>query len=1572
MDKLPPKVSVILTSLNHGKYVGEAIESVLAQTFADFELIIWDDASDDDSWEVIQRYSDPRIKTFRNTKRGRAIVGINRCISEIAQGQLLAIHHSDDVWHSEKLARQVAFLEANPEVGAVFTNANIILENGDPLQDENHFYYNVFAQPNRSRHEWLRQLYLQGNVLCHPSVLIRKECYRTCGAYRHGFGQLGDFDMWVRLCLHYPIHVLPQKLVDFRILNTQRNNSGNRFDSRVRSDVELVHVLRHFLALENFDELVQVLPDTRMYKAGEHSSIPFALAMVTLEISSNPVYQLFAFDILFKLIFDPQSAPEIKQVYDFDYQSLIVLTGRYDIFRDEALTQLKAEMTEQVRLHEESRKEQELLLNTARSDIARSSLKVTDRDQQISERDQHIEELKTALANLIEQNQEASHASYLEIDRLSYNLAAMRNSTSWRMTAPLRFLIFNAKRIVRLLRRLPGMIQQAGGVKESSAKAIQVLRQEGLTGLKMRIRRQGALVQQKEVLQAALIAQSKVMEVQPYYLDPNENVAVAAPSNRRIGVHLTVSGPGDVQGFIARTSQWQLPLSVYVTILGNGHNDAVEQLLRQALPKLEKLVIQVSTGVAGFPASTGQYYSELLEHEWLGLFDLTQPHTSSTLDIMLGAPGGSAQHIYKLLGELAQDSSVIYPEFHSSQPQEPTGWGNEHQRRELELLLEQLGATQLQEFSSIDFPRQGMLWGRTPALQQFLELSRTNADVVHLDTLKRLPLLLAGLAGGSIKCLHQGDSISDFRHYEESHDFSGSIVHDDVKVLSYYLPQFHPTPENDLWHGKGFTEWTKVRAANPLFKGHFQQHIPHPDSGYYLLDSPETLRKQAEQMRAAGVYGQVFYHYWFTGKLILEEPVRMLLDTPDIQMPFCFCWANENWTRRWDGNESEILLGQNYSADDAKAFIQYLIPFFKDPRYIRVNDRPVLSIYRPSSIPDTKEYLDIWESECAAHGIARPYVVAVLTRGTVDPRDHGMDAGTERVLHDWTDGAVAERKHELQQYTHMAGSVLEYANVADFYMAQTDAKEFPYYRSLVPTWDNTARYGDRALLLHGSTPEKFQQWLESSIQYSKKHLPSNERFILVNAWNEWAEGAHLEPDTRFGYSYLNSVGRALSGLSYGRQLTPVEQQSRPTKLAMQISTEAQELLHQDSDLHRRFLLCLGAAVSELKNCSVGAVDKALAAHLALPCVTADESDFVLSITRPALFDHELLLKLLDMAQSAPGSVVIPNDYRAGTSLVQCTENGSVTEAEAYQSSMRLAPSHLPEGRLKNIRLRTEAYCFPSHPWSKSADSAPQVTTIMRFHKSGSLAPLKNALYSLAAMHNCTVTPLITAQDLSVQQKADLTVLLQTIPLPHGAVPRVEYYETLNGKGDLRSKMLNHALSLVSTQYAAFLDYDDLMMPHAYDWMVSRLEKTGKAATFGRIYATLYNGHTGEILERKANFEYGYSYDDFVSNNHTPLHGFLLDIQKMDVTSLIYHDDHRYMEDYFLTLQLFTRENTDWESLRDNVYVGDYIHSIEREHTLAITDNAERQRLLADPEYQACDRRINDLRKKLSSGERLSN
>ena len=717
-------------------------------------------------------------------------------------------------------------------------------------------------------------------------------------------------------------------------------------------------------------------------------------------------------------------------------------------------------------------------------------------------------------------------------------------------------------------------------------------------------------------------------------------------------------------------------------------------------------------------------------------------------------------------------------------------------------------------------------------------------------------------------------------------------------------------------------------------------------------------------MRKSGVYGQVFYHYWFSGKLILEEPAQLLLNTRDIQMPFCFCWANENWTRKWDGNENEILLGQNYSAQDAHDFIHYLIPYFKDSRYIKIEDRPVLFVYRPSSIPNSEEYLDIWERECAKVAIKRPYVVAALTRGATTPKDYGMDAGVERVLHDWTEGVVSEIKNTLHGYQPINGSVLPYDEVVNFYTGQTDAKDFTYFRSLVPTWDNTPRYGSEAYMLHGSTPQRFQDWMESTIAYTQSNLPPDRRFVLVNAWNEWAEGAHLEPDSRFGYSYLNSVGRALADIPYSGDLNC--SCSIPTDARVQLSFPGfiVDKLRKDRDLNERFSFCLSRS-SIFKTCSVSMNAPELMKDLPVAVRSdSDDADFFLEFRQIALFDSSVIEKMIQTA-CVTGSAVIANSYDGKFPLLEVTANGSVHSTREYTAPLLVLPKTSEKSGYKNIRMRTDARCIEVSP-SVQPNMKPAITTIVRFHKSADINELKNSLYCLSAMMDCVVIPLIAAQDLSKQQIEALEYMLNGIPWTKGFEPQVHLYQSYDGKGDLRSKMLNESLKKVKTRYAAFLDFDDLVLPYAYGWLINRLKKTGKAISFGRVYATSYDATSGLLTNRTHAFKYGYSYEEFVRHNHAPLHSFMLDMERLDLSRIVYFEDQRYMEDYLLTLQLFTKDNADWDSLKEDYYIGDYIQSVDRKHTLASLDERERQALLASPEYKRCEQRILDVRNSIDT------
>ena len=333
------KVSVFLWSYNHAKYLREAIDSALNQTFSDFELIIMDDASTDDSWAIINSYSDHRIQAFRN--KTNQLVDFPEVFPQAATGEYIAIHHSDDIWEPKKLERQVSFLDNHPEIGAVFTNAMIIGERGEPFENKSHFYYSIFNQPNRTRHEWLNFFFYHGTAaLCHPSVLIRKTCYENCGLYRYWLFQLPDFDMWIRLCLKYEIHVLPEKLVRFRVQDNEANTSGSRPETFVRWQFEFLQILNNYCHINTSEEFIKVFPNANQYFKQEDFDIGFALGMVALEPKTSHIAKLFGLQLLFDALNDPDRSRKIKDLYDFSSKDFIALTAKHDVFLNGLITTL--------------------------------------------------------------------------------------------------------------------------------------------------------------------------------------------------------------------------------------------------------------------------------------------------------------------------------------------------------------------------------------------------------------------------------------------------------------------------------------------------------------------------------------------------------------------------------------------------------------------------------------------------------------------------------------------------------------------------------------------------------------------------------------------------------------------------------------------------------------------------------------------------------------------------------------------------------------------------------------------------------------------------------------------------------------------------------------------------------------------------------------------------------------------------------------------------------------------------------------------------------------------------------
>ncbi len=356
-------------------------------------------------------------------------------------------------------------------------------------------------------------------------------------------------------------------------------------------------------------------------------------------------------------------------------------------------------------------------------------------------------------------------------------------------------------------------------------------------------------------------------------------------------------------------------------------------------------------------------------------------------------------------------------------------------------------------------------------------------------------------------------------------------------VLAFYLPQFHPVPENDRWWGTGFTEWTALGRALPRFAGHYQPRIPRDLGHYRLGDTAEgraTMRRQAAMARAAGLAGFVHYFYWFNGRRLLEAPVEAWLADPGIDFPFCLMWANENWTRRWDGSDHEVLISQDYDVADDAALVDCFARHFRDPRYIRVDGRPLLMIYRAADIPDTPATLARWRALFQDRHAEAPLLVMAQSFDALDPREFGFDAAVEFPPHKLAK-ELERRNASVRLFDpKLTAHVYDYDDIAAASLAAPPTA-FPLIRTAVPSWDNDARRQGAGLVLRGSTPAKYQAWLGELVARAAQAAPLGRPLVCINAWNEWAEGAYLEPDQHFGAAYLNATARAVTRLAERRR-----------------------------------------------------------------------------------------------------------------------------------------------------------------------------------------------------------------------------------------------------------------------------------------------------------------------------------------------------------------------------------------------------------------------------------------------------
>lgn len=356
-----------------------------------------------------------------------------------------------------------------------------------------------------------------------------------------------------------------------------------------------------------------------------------------------------------------------------------------------------------------------------------------------------------------------------------------------------------------------------------------------------------------------------------------------------------------------------------------------------------------------------------------------------------------------------------------------------------------------------------------------------------------------------------------------------------IRPLAVYLPQFHPVPENDQWWGMGFTEWTNVAKSTARFPGHYQPQLP-ADLGFYDLRVPEVRQLQADMARQYGIEGFMYYHYWFNGKRILERPFNEVLESGKPDFPFCLCWANENWTRRWDGLEQEVLLKQEYNEEDDRAHLRSLAAAFADPRYIRVDGKPVFIVYKINALPDIRKTIETWRDEAHRLGIGELYLMRMDSWGPhPDPQSIGLDAAIEfqpdwikmpgRQYGDFKTRAL--NKLGLKSSPFLHDTVMSYDDVVEA-MIKKERPSYKLFPGITPAWDNSARRKKDATILIDSTPDKYETWLRHVINTFVPYS-ADENFVFINAWNEWAEGNHLEPCQRWGRKYLEATAKALKG-----------------------------------------------------------------------------------------------------------------------------------------------------------------------------------------------------------------------------------------------------------------------------------------------------------------------------------------------------------------------------------------------------------------------------------------------------------
>ena len=395
------------------------------------------------------------------------------------------------------------------------------------------------------------------------------------------------------------------------------------------------------------------------------------------------------------------------------------------------------------------------------------------------------------------------------------------------------------------------------------------------------------------------------------------------------------------------------------------------------------------------------------------------------------------------------------------------------------------------------------------------------------------------------------DIDNEFFLFENNIDFSNYST--DIKAIALYLPQYHFIKENNIWWGENFTEWTNVKKSKPLYRGHHQPRKPGDEVGYlgyYFLINSLIIKKQVKLAKSHGIYGFGIYYYWFSGRRLLEKPLDIYLKNKDIDFPFLLIWANENWSRNWNGGNKKILIKQEYRIKDPENFIKDIKKYIIDHRYIKINGKSIIGIYEPLKIPNLKETISIWRKTARQYEIGELYIIISLNKYniTIFQNLKIFDA-----VYDFPPRNILGCHKKNRHYNFLIYKNKNFIN---------STNDFPVFRGSMLEWDNTPRRGKCGIIFKDYSPEKFYLLNKMIIQYTKTHYNATNKLIFINAWNEWGEGTYLEPDEKYGYSSINALSKALFNLPY--ILTNIKNLNftKSSQIAVQINLYYDDIINE--------------------------------------------------------------------------------------------------------------------------------------------------------------------------------------------------------------------------------------------------------------------------------------------------------------------------------------------------------------------------------------------------------------------------